>query len=205
MSHARRARARISFALAVTATSALTAAVLTTAACTDLASYSTSSGKQYVGCVVAADFVLTGVSPTTELCLTLDANQLQTAPGALSSTDGRFQSTPLRPIPQLWNDPLSTFNFGEGRTKNLLYMASPSPDAGGGGVGGDVTVVVSLMESGDVEVRLLRGAPGVTTPDAASTQAESATNIFAVFPLKLRRNGCASLSASSCAPDAAPL
>jgi hypothetical protein len=172
------------------------AALGTFAACTDLSSYSTTSTKQYAGCVVPASFVLAGVQPMTGLCLSLDANNLQTSPGWITSTDGRFQATPLRPVPQLWNDPLSTFNFGEGRTKNLLYMATPSPDAGGGA---DVTVVVSLMTSGDVEVRLLRGAPPQDMPDAAPAPSGP---IFAVFPLRLRKDGCIQLRANGCGPDA---
>jgi hypothetical protein len=173
-------------------------AVAALAGCTDLSSYSTTSTKQYAGCVVGADFVLAGVSPTTELCMTLDANNLQTTPGTVSSTDGRFLATPLRPIPQIWSDPLSTFNFGEGRTKNLLYMASPSADAGGGG---DITVIVSLMQGGNVELRLLRGAPPVGPGDAA---APASGNIFAVVPMKLVKDGCIDLNASHCAPDAQP-
>jgi hypothetical protein len=106
----------------------------------------------------------------------------------------------MRPIPQLWNDPLSTFNFGEGRTKNLIYMATPSLDAGGGA---DITVVLSLMESGDVEARLVRGAPPVATTSAVDASASGpASNVFAVFPLALQKGGCASLSAKNCAPDA---
>jgi len=168
--------------------------------CQDLSSYSTTGAKQYIGCVVPADFVVAGVSPTTELCLTLDATHLEDAPGTLSSSDGRFQSTPLRPIPQLWNDPLSMFSFGEGRTKNLLYMAAPSHDPGGGG--GDVTVVLSLMSGGGVEVRFLRGAPTVVS-DAGGPDASSAGNVFAVFPLTLKhQSDCSALSASHCVPDA---
>jgi hypothetical protein len=154
--------------------------------CQDLSSFSTSREQQYVGCVVPADFVLAGVSSTTELCMTLDANELQTAPGTVTSSDGLFQATAMRPIPQLWNDPLSTLNFGQGRTKNLLYMATPASEAG---AAGDVTVVVSLMEGGNVEARLVRGAP-------------PGNHVFAVFPLTLQRGGCASLSAKHCAPDA---
>jgi hypothetical protein len=167
--------------------------------CQSLSSYSTTSTQQYVGCVVPADFVLAGISPTTQLSLTLDANNLQTQPGTLSTSDGRFQSTPMRPIPQLWNDPLSTFNFGEGRTKNLVYMATPSLDAGGPG---DVTIVVSLMDGGNVEVRLLRGAPPMEAADASGTP--PANNVFAVFPLTLQTWDAHALSAKNCAPDAAP-
>jgi hypothetical protein len=183
----------------VVAVAAASAASAFATACQDLSSYSTTSTKQYIGCVVPAEFVLAGVSSTTELCLTLDATHLEDAPGTLSSSDGRFQSTPLRPIPQLWNDPLSTFTFGEGRTKNLLYMAAPSTDAAGGA--GDVTVVLSLMSGGGVEVRFLRGAPAVVS-DAAGP-ASAAGNVFAVFPLVLKkRTDCSALSASHCMLDA---
>lgn len=167
------------------------------AGCHDLSSYSTDSSAQYVGCVVPASFVLAGVSPTTELCLKLDGSHLEDAPGTVSSSDGRFQSTPLRPIPQIWSDPLSTFTFGDGHTKDLLYMATPRVDAG---AAGDITVVVSLMVGRSVEVRLLRGAPPVVSFDGATPT--PASNIFAVFPLTLQQGGCASLSAIHCMPDA---
>jgi hypothetical protein len=163
-----------------------------TLGCQELSDYSTTQGKQYAGCVVPANFVLAGVRATTGMCVTFDADQLQTNPGTITTSDGRFQATPLRPIPQLWNDPLSSFTFGEGRTKNLLYMATPAADAGGGG---DVTVVLSLMTGGNVEVRLLRSAPPLGLIDAGGP---SAPNVFAVFPLTLTPNGCAMLSPTTC-------
>jgi len=175
----------------------LSVVLVAATACQDLSSYSTTTKKQYVGCVVPASFVLAGVSPTTELCLTLDADHLQDAPGALTSSDGRFQATPLRPIPQLWNDPLSTFSFGEGRTKNLLYMATPLADSGGGG---DITIVLSLMSGGGAEVRFLRGAPPMGSPDASAGSVDG--NVFAVFPLQLQEDGCTSLRATACTLEA---
>jgi hypothetical protein len=127
----------------------------------------------YSGAIVAGPFVRSNLSQTDSLCLILDASHLQDAPGTLTSGDGRFAKTPLRPIPQIWQDPLSTLNFGEGRVQNLVYIATPvaSVDALG-----DVTVVLSLMQSGSVEVRLLRGAP---TLDAGV----GANNLFGVFQL----------------------
>lgn len=183
--------------LAATVLLAAPLAGLLAVGCQDLSSYSTDAEKQYVGCVVPADFVLAGVGPMTELCLTLDGDHLEDAPGTITSSDGRFQSTPLRPVPQLWHDALSTFTFGEGRTKNLLYMAAPQPDSGGPG---DVTAVVSLMSGGSVELRLLRGAPPVGGVDAAASSTPG--NVFAVFPLTRKRGGCAGLSATHCMPDA---
>jgi hypothetical protein len=133
--------------------------------------------------VVPASFVLAGVANDVNLCLTLDTDHLQDGPGTVSTSDGMFEATPLRPIPQIWQDPLSTLNFGEGRLKNMLYMAAPQPDAGNPT---DVTVVVSLMDSGNVEVRLVRGAPSVS-PDGAGTTGAS---IFAVFTLEKQPTAC---------------
>lgn len=50
---------------------------------------------------------------------------------------------------------------------------------------GDVMVVVSLMQGGDVEVRLIRGAPNGSV-DAGSTM----QNVFGVFELKRTKGPC---------------
>ena len=99
---------------------------------------------------------------------------IATSPGALTSSDGLFQDAKLRAIPQLFHDPLSQLEFGEGRQRNLLYVVDPS-DASTGGTA--VTAVISLMESGDVELRLMRGAPRAEGTTANETQ------LFGVFHL----------------------
>jgi hypothetical protein len=155
--------------------------------CRDLSNFTTGDDS-YEGSVVPGDFVRAGVDPGTKLCLTIDTDHLQDAPGAISTSDGHFQVVGLRPIPQIWHDPLSTVSFGEGRLKNLLYVASASaPFADGNG--NDVFVVVSLMQSGDVEVRLLRGAPGGRGADAGSTTGPGG-NLFAVFALSRKKGPC---------------
>jgi hypothetical protein len=161
--------------------SATLAALVLTAGCHDVSSFSTGSGNRYVGPVVPADFVLSGVGSSAQLCLLLDADHLQDAPGSISTSDGMFRGTALRPIPQLWHDPLSTFTFGEGRIQNLLYIATPTQ-------GADVTVVLSLMDGGGVEARLVRGAPPAVAADASSTP--TPTNVFAVFTLSLQQGVC---------------
>lgn len=164
----------------------LVTGALAQAGCRDVSSF-TNTGDRYQGTVVAADFVLAGIDPGTELCLTIDANHLQDAPGAISTSDGRFQSSAMRPVPQLWHDPLSTLTFGEGRVQNLLYFtaaATPYGDLGGN----DVLTIVSLMQSGDVEVRLLRGAPGLVADAGAA--GSGPTNVFAVFPLTRQPGPC---------------
>jgi hypothetical protein len=149
--------------------------LLLSAGCRDLSRF-TSGDDHFEGPVVRGSFVRAGVDENARLCLTLDTDHLQDAPGTLSTTDGRFHATPLRPIPQVWHDPLSTMSFGEGRIKNLLYAATPSPDAGDPQ---DLFVIVSLLQSNDVEVRLLRSAPG------GSTNA-----VFGVFTLERQPGPC---------------
>src|SRR5215467_8449507 len=95
-------------------------------ACRDLSSF-TTSGDSYEGPVVQGDFVRVGVTTGTRACLTLDMGHLQDGPGLLSTSDGRLKAEPLRPIPQIWHDPLSTLSFGEGREKNLVYVVTPQP------------------------------------------------------------------------------
>ena len=154
--------------------------------CRDLSRF-TSGRDRYEGAVVKGDFVRAGIADDVRVCLTLDTDHLQDTPGRLSSSDGRFKSEPLRPIPQLWHDPLSTLSFGEGREKNLVYVATPSATFADGGDATDVMVFVSLMTSGGVEVRFVRGAPPSNAPDA-STPATS--NLFAVFGLDRQDGPC---------------
>jgi hypothetical protein len=156
------------------------------AGCRDLSSYSTNGGS-FGGQVVGAQFVLAGVDPSTSMCITLDTDHLQDAPGSVSTSDGRFASVPFRPIPQIWQDPLSTLNFGEGRVKNLVYVAAASVPFGDGD-GNDVFFVLSLMQSGDVEVRMLRGAPGY--PGGGTADGGSVTNVFALFDLSKSSSPC---------------
>ena len=155
-------------------------------ACRDLSAFTTGN-DHYEGIVVDADFVRAGIPSGVKLCLTLDADHLQDMPGALSTNDGRFHDVALRPIPQIWHDPLSTFTFGEGRLKNLLYVVTASTSFGDG-KGDDVFTVVSLMQSGDVEVRLLRGAPGLAPDGGSATGPEG--NLFALFDLTRSSGPC---------------
>jgi hypothetical protein len=159
---------------AVTAAFALSASA--TLGCRDLSRFS-SNGDGFEGPVVSADFVRAGIARDVRMCLTFDTEHLQDGPGTMTTTDGRFQRTPLRPIPQVWHDPLSTLSFGDGRVRNVVYAASPSD-----GGAEDVLVVVSLMKSGNVEVRLLRGAPQTD----ASVAAAQSPPLFGVFNLERR-------------------
>jgi hypothetical protein len=183
---------RVALSVAIAATFA------TCAGCRDLSGFSTN-GDIFVGAVVNADFVRAGVAPNTQLCLALDADHFQgqngVMPGDVSTDDGRFHLAKLRPIPQIWSDPLSTLTFGEGRLKNLVYVVAATTPFGDLG-GDDVFAVVSLMQSGGVEVRLLRGAPSVSGEDAGDaaagdpSAATGASNVFAIFALSRKKGPC---------------
>jgi hypothetical protein len=162
-----------------------TVAAIGAAACRDISRFS-SAGDHFEGSVVKGAFVRNGVDVDSRLCLSLDADHLQDAPGKLSSSDGRFRGEPLRPIPQLWHDPLSTMSFGEGREKNLMYVTTPSTAFDDGGESGEVLVIVSLMASGTVEVRMLRGAPSADGAQATT----GAANLFAVYQLDRVPGAC---------------
>lgn len=144
--------------------------------CRDLSRFS-GNGDGFEGPIVSADFVRSGIAGDVRMCLTFDTEHLQDGPGSITTTDGRFARTPLRPIPQVWHDPISTLSFGDGRVRNLVYAASPSD-----GGPEDVLVVVSLMKSGNIEVRLLRGAPQL---DAGAGAAQNPP-VFGVFNLERR-------------------
>lgn len=143
-------------------------------ACRDNSRFS-SRGDRFQGAVVKGSFVRAGFAEDVQMCLTLDTDHLQDAPGTISTSDARFKGAPLRPIPQIWHDPLSTLSFGDGRTQNLVYAASPN-DAQ------DVMVVVSLMQSDSIEVRLVRGAP--------EADGGTGTSVFGVFNLEKQTGPC---------------
>ena len=163
-------------------------ALATSMGCRDVTRYS-SRDDHFEGAVVKGSFVRAGVAEDTKMCLVLDAEHLQDGPGSLSTSDGRFRSTPLRPIPQIWHDPLSTLAFGDGRRQNLVYVATPlaAPLAPAADTQ-DVMVVMSLMNGGGVEIRLVRGAPqadaGVPGPPASSPP------LFGVFTLDRHEGAC---------------
>src|SRR5260221_14426676 len=102
----------------------LTALLAASSGCRDVSRF-TNDGDHFEGSVVAGSFVRAGVESDARMCLVLDANHLQDAPGVITSSDGLFHETALRPIPQIWHDPLSTLSFGEGRDRNLVYVATP--------------------------------------------------------------------------------
>jgi hypothetical protein len=152
--------------------------------CKSVTRFSSKDGDHFEGDVVKGNFVRSGLAEDARMCVTLDASRLQDSPGILSTSDGRFKATPLRPIPQIWHDPLSTLSFGEGRVQNLVYVATP---AGPATDTQDVMVFMSLMDEGGIEVRIVRGAPQV---DGGAPASGESAPVFGVFTLDRRDGPC---------------
>lgn len=168
----------------------MTVVVVTTAGCRDVARFS-NRGDHYEGDVVRGSFVRAGVTEDARMCVTLDADRLQDNPGTITTSDGRFKGAALRPIPQIWHDPLSTMTFGDGRRQNLVFVAAQSASFGDAS---DVMVFLSLMDEGGLEVRMVRGAPesdaGAPRPDGDGGATSTATPLFAIFTLDRRGGTC---------------
>jgi len=150
---------------------ALTAASL---GCDHFDRYGTGNGS-LEGVVETADLVRAGFAPGTRVCLELDTGRLQSTPGNVSSSDGRFVHTALRPIPALASDTLSNLSFADGQVRNLLFALRAS-----GTPARDILAVVSLLDDGRVDLRLLDGAPGA--PDLEP--------LYGVFPLERKASRC---------------
>jgi hypothetical protein len=155
--------------------------LLAVAACRDLDRFDTGQTGAYCGNIIDGSFTRRGFAPGLGMRLTLDIAALQIAPGTLTSDDAAtgpcspsplFDHTPLVVTPELFADPLSQLEFGANRQDNFVAWADAT-------CGGSALAVVSLLHTGDVEVRLLRrggSADGLTPGD------------FGVF--QLRRTDC---------------
>jgi len=165
----------------------LLTAIAAIAGCRDVTRFS-SKGDRFEGSVVKGSFVRSGITEDARMCLTLDTDRLQDAPGTVTTSDGRFKATALRPIPQIWHDPLSTLSFGDGRVQNLVYAAAPAILDAGVAEAQDMMVIVSLMTSDHIEVRLVRGAPQT---DAGAAPPGVASTVFGVFNLDRAPGQCA--------------
>jgi hypothetical protein len=102
---------------------------------------------------------------------------------ASDRTPGPFSNTPLLAIDSLAHDPLSQYTFpGGGRLRNDIAGARFVSSTDQGDLGRDALVFISLMESGNIELRAV--APAVLADDGES---ERVPALFGVFVLKRMR------------------
>jgi len=134
--------------------SALIIAALFSCACTNIGDFSTGTGECYRGEIVDASFVRTGFEAGTQLSMTLDTNALgdgQGSAGVIWTSDGRFTASSISQMAELAHDSLSQFQFPGGRVRNYLVYVVAADKV-------PAMLVISLMENGIVEARLMRQA-----------------------------------------------
>lgn len=181
--------------------------MLTTLSCRDLERFDTKGNEAYCGQLVSAPDFHDGFVPKKELGapqllltmkLTLDTSQLSTFSsdkvtqvGALTSNDAElglcspggqalFESAPVRGIPQVDHDTLSTLSFGEGHDQDFFAWADSTCQ-------GTMLALVSLLRKGDVELRLFK--PAALSPPGANPGPHERPG-FALFYLKRNDKGC---------------
>jgi hypothetical protein len=124
--------------------------------CDGLNDFSTEAGECYEGDIIDAEFVRSGsFEAGVTLSLSLDVaalDEAETEGAWLTTNDGLFIQAPVKQMRALSLDQLSLLSFPNGRVKSYLAYA---PDINGI----LVNVIISLMENGDVEVRLFRPDP----------------------------------------------
>jgi len=149
--------------------------------CRDLDRFDTGDTDAYCGQIIDGDFTRSGFNPGLGMRVTLDIPALQVAPGTLATDDAesgrcaplpQFDHAPFQVTPQLFSDPLSLLEFGATRDHNFVAWVDSTCQ-------GSALAVVSLMHTGDVEVRLLRRGEQAETPGLGD---------FGVF--QLQRNRC---------------
>jgi hypothetical protein len=176
--------------------------MLTTLSCRDLDRFDTKGNAAYCGQLVSAPDFHEGFVPDglpelrLTMKLTLDTSQLSsfsadkaTQVGALTSNDADlgfcsaggqalFERAPVRGIPQVDHDTVSTLSFGEGHDEDFFAWADSTCQ-------GTMLALVSLLRKGDVELRLFKPAP-LPPPGAGPEQRPG----FALFYLKRDEKGC---------------
>jgi hypothetical protein len=151
--------------------------------CQNLDRFDTGEAGAYCGRIIDSDFTRVGFAAGLGLRLTLDIDALDVAPGTLSTDDiappgpcsplPEFDRAPLLVTPALFADPLSQLEFGATRDYNFMAWVDSTCQ-------GSALAVISLMHTGQAEVRLLRRGTGV----AGAPSPEQ----FGVF--QLERNDC---------------
>lgn len=159
------------------ATTLVLAAQMALCGCRQLERFDTGERGAYCGSVVAGDFTRRGFAPGLRLRLTLDMAALQVSPGTLQTDDQSdgpcsplptFDRAPMRVTRELFADALAGLDLGPGHDFSFVAWVDST-------CRGSAMAIVSLMHSGNVEVRLLARAP---LDDAESS------GHFAVFPLE---------------------
>jgi hypothetical protein len=170
--------------------------LLATLSCRSLDRFDTPGKAAFCGELVSGPsfhdgFVAVGEPAVLlKMKLKLDTSQLSTfsdnqasRPGMLTSNDAErglcsaqgqalFEGSPLRSIPQVDHDSISTLTFGEGHDEDFFAWTDSTCQ-------GTMLAIVSLLRKGDVELRLFKPA-SQPPPDAGPDKRPG----FALFYLR---------------------
>ncbi len=167
----------------------LLALVASLLGCNDLDEFRTDGEELFRGSIAGSEtgvdggdressFIRSGFPSYTQMQLRFDPDRVQTEPGVITTFDtvaerpGHFRQTALEPIEPLARDPLTKYDFpGGGRLINYIFGARIADEPR------SALVFVSLMEDGDIEVRVI--APSADTGDGGTLD-----DLFGVFRLK---------------------
>ena len=166
-----------------------------TSSCRDLDGFDSKPGQAYCGAIGLGifhdGFVADNMPSTTlQLALTLDMSKLSSLPGQLSSNDPLgmcgtadapqvlFANAPVRAIPEVDNDVLSSLTFGEGHEHDFFAWVDSTCQ-------GTMLAVVSLMKNNQVELRLFKPAP--MPPPRAPVAQRPGFALFHLYPKPLYR------------------
>lgn len=168
--------------------------------CNSLDRFDTKGNAAYCGSLVASPTFEEALLPkgrprSLQLSLTLDIGALTSRGdepvevGVLSSDDRDrglcsaqglplFNAAPLRSMPVLDHDLLSTLEFGSGRDYSFFAWVDSTCQQ-------TLLALVSLMRNEDVEVRLFK--PAALPPPGAGPELQPG---FGLFTLRRQRMGC---------------
>ena len=148
--------------------------------CTDMHDFDTTSGESFCGSIVPGPFVRSGFAPGVSMRLHLHPESID-RPGDLSTSDDQLQTATLHSLPEVQHDALDTIEMGEGRIRNMLYAVQPARGSSG-------MAIVSLVDDGSVEVRIIRGVP--STGDTQNLTPPNGNYLFGLFLLNKQQGTC---------------
>ncbi|HEY5956384.1 MAG TPA: hypothetical protein VIV60_07530 [Polyangiaceae bacterium] len=169
--------------------------------CKNLERFDTHSNESYCGTLVGQQEISMGFGepgwngsvdhPT--LALTLNTSDLFKAggvPAVIDSNDAEFgpcgNGTPLfkqasvRTIDKAIGDRLGSMHLDEDHVEDVMTFVDSS-------CSGSMVGLLSLIQGGSVELRLLRPAPPIVDPESATSET---TPRFGLFVLNKRSGGC---------------
>jgi hypothetical protein len=176
-------------------------AALACLGCRDLDRFDTRNGETYCGSLVGQGDISTGFEepgwvgtsnkPTLSLSLnTSDLFRKAGVPAMITSNDAAFgpcapdrplfDKAKVRTIPKSLGDRLSSMSLGEDHEQDVATFVDST-------CSGSMLGILSLIQSGDVELRLLRPVPEWSGDAPAPPEA---TARFGLFALAKTKSGC---------------